>query len=137
MKRWMRIGIICAVAAAAAGVTAIFSGSEFLTTVLAVLMAADYISGILASAIKENLDSRIGLRGALYKGLIYLVICAAAFMDRLAGFSASPLRCVACLYFIGSEAISIVKNLSAAGLPMPKRCKRLFEQYNQAKIARK
>jgi len=114
------------VAGVAAAVTAVLGKWDTLTIVLACMMAADYVSGLIASGIQGKLDSKVGFKGALRKVLIAVAVCVAALADYATGISGNPIRSAACLYYIGNEGISIVENLANAGVPIPKSLARFF-----------
>jgi len=122
-----------AAAAPVAVVTALFGGWDALTMALAGLMAADYLSGLIAAAIEGQLDSRVGWKGALRKALMLLVIAAAALADTAAGLSGHPLRAAVCLYYIGNEGISLLENLNCSGVPIPEVLAKHFTQMREKK----
>lgn len=107
--------------------------------VLISCMAADYLSGIVVAALGKSkksegggLDSNIGLKGLLKKGLILLVILVAAQLDNVLGADAA-IRAAACWFYIANEALSVVENLALAGVPFPDKIKDALEQMKDKK----
>lgn len=95
-------------------------------TILLAVMTADYISGIIVALMgksdkSENggLNSFIGWRGILKKGMMLLVVLVAATLDRVAGDEASMFRDMVCWFYIANECLSILENATRAGIPWP------------------
>jgi len=123
-------GILVIIKALLAGIvaalTAVLGGWDMLLTALVCMMLADYITGLVAAAIKGELDSKVGLKGAAKKILIFVLVAVAAVVDTATGLTGHPLRAAACLFYIGNEGISIVENLGRAGVPIPSWLGNLF-----------
>jgi toxin secretion/phage lysis holin len=129
MKDKMMVSAMKAAGAAfAAGITAIFGRWDMLMTVLVVMVTADYVTGMIAAAIKGELDSRIGLRGILKKLMLFAAVAVAAAADTLSGMEGHPIRAAACLFYVGNEAVSILENVAAAGVPIPAKVAALFHR---------
>lgn len=93
-------------------------------TFLLVLIAADVISGVSASIAEgTGLNSKVGRRGFVNKGLMVLVIIVAHRADVLLGVEA--VMGAAIYFYIANEMLSIVENYGRAGLPLPDAIKRL------------
>jgi len=118
----------CLAALPALGLAALLGEWDALTTVLACMMAADYLSGVIAAALEGRLSSQVGWKGVLRKVAMMLVILAAALADGVAGFAGHPLRTVTTLFYIGNEGISLVENLGRARVPIPRKLLSLFAQ---------
>jgi toxin secretion/phage lysis holin len=113
------------------------------------LMIIDYITGLMAGAIKEGLTSRKATKGIFKKvGIITLLVFGfildAAFHYIAAeGFNFDlpfnmPIGIVVSVWVVITEAISICENLDRVGVPIPKwlvkilaRTRDKFEQYNE------
>lgn len=97
--------------------------------VLCVLMAADYLTGVLKSKQQRTVCSRTGLKGILKKlgyaaaviaaaGVDYTVYCISYNIGENAAFK--PVFMLMLLFWlIINECISILENLSAIGVPLP------------------
>lgn len=118
---------ICMIAGSlGAAVTMIFGGWSEGLTVLLILMAIDYISGLVVAGVFHKspktetgaLESKAGLKGLLRKFFIVCVVVVAHLIDRLLGMN--YLRDAAAIAFCLNEVISIVENVGLMGVPMPK-----------------
>lgn len=108
-----------------AAIAALFGGWNEGMTVLCVLMALDYCSGICLALIFRaspktpggGLESRTGWKG-LFRKLFTLALVAAAHMiDRLVG--TNYIRDAAAIAFALNEVISILENAGLMGIPIP------------------
>ncbi|MFC4596774.1 phage holin family protein [Cohnella hongkongensis] len=109
-------GTACALLGAA--MTFSFGNWSESLTLLIILMAIDYMTGI-AAAVKEGsgLNSSIGFWGLLKKGLILLVIMITHRIDVLLG--ADLIMGSAVFFYIANELLSITENYGRMGLPLP------------------
>jgi toxin secretion/phage lysis holin len=91
----------------------------------------DYITGIIAAIIEKKLDSSIGWKGILKKAVMFMIvgICHIVDADVLGGGSA--LRTMAIIFYISNEGISVVENVSRAGLPVPNKLKEVLAQLKE------
>lgn len=94
-------------------------GLGMAVTVLIIMMAIDYATGIMSGVVNRNLNSRIGFNGIIRK-MYYLMLVGAVYAIALvvpgieyAGDGAAIALCVL-------ELISITENGTKIGLPMPK-----------------
>lgn len=100
-----------------AGALALLSGIDTPLLVLAAFNLGDLASGVMRALINGNLSSRSCFRGALRKFLMWMVVGVAAGLDLLWGGDA--VRTVTVTFWVVTEAISILENAAAAGLPVP------------------
>ena len=128
-KTWIKT--LAAVFGAIAGA---FGGWDTLLSVLVVMMAADYVSGVLVAVMGRSLkteygglSSKVGAKGILRKGLMLLVVLCAAMLDRAMGAEAMC-RDAACWFYIANEGLSLLENLGLMGVPFPERLKLLLGQ---------
>ena len=124
----MIIQLKTALAAAAGAV----SGWDRLITVLCLMMAADWLSGVLLGFIGKSpksesgaLSSREGAKGLARKGLMLSVVLVAALLDSVLG-SESVCRDTVCWFYIANEGLSLLENLNLAGVPFPEKLKQLL-----------
>jgi toxin secretion/phage lysis holin len=111
-----------------------FGGWDAALAALVVCMGVDYISGSLVALVFHNsrksetgsYNSTYGLKGLCKKGLMLLFVLVAVHMDRLMG--ADYVRDAVCIGFCVNEVLSIVENLSLAGIPMPEAIVKALEQ---------
>lgn len=125
------IKLLAAVGGAVAGA---FGGWDKLLAVLMAMMAVDYASGVLVGVLGRSekteyggLCSKVGAKGLAKKGLMLLVVLVAALLDRAMGQGA-VCRDAACWFYIANEGLSLLENLSLAGVPFPEGIKRILEQ---------
>ena len=102
---------------------------------LVCLMAADYISGLAAAALHKSdktpsggISSAAGWKGLLKKAMMLLVVLVAILLDRTSAEPTHMFQSAVTWFYISNEAISLVENLSAAGVPIPRRFRVLLEQ---------
>lgn len=124
--------LLAAIGGAIAGA---FGGWDQLLMVLMGMMAIDYASGIIVAIMGKSqkteyggLSSKVGARGLAKKGLMMLVVLVAALLDRAIGAQAAVCRDAACWFYIANEGLSLLENLSLAGVPFPERMKELLGQ---------
>ncbi|MCL2030511.1 MAG: phage holin family protein [Oscillospiraceae bacterium] len=84
---------------------------------------ADYVTGLLKGFINKNLHSEAAFRGGLKKAMIYVIVGLAAALDGLMLPEAPILRGLAVGYYIATEGLSILENISACGVPFPQKLK--------------
>jgi toxin secretion/phage lysis holin len=100
---------------------------------LAVLMAADYITGVMVAGLwkKSNksesgaLDSRAGFKGLARKGAILLVVLVGHHLDLAMGVN--YVRNGVILFFAGNEGLSLLENLGLMGIDYPDTVKKMFQ----------
>lgn len=113
----------------------ITGGHDDLVGTLAIVMLTDYISGIIKSIITEKTNSRTGIKGALKKVMMILVLTAVWKADEILKGPIQFKSIITCI-FIGNEIISILENAIIAGIPIPncfkKQLEKRLEQYRNA-----
>ena len=134
---WDRIWdkLICFGAAALGGIAGAFGGWDTLLTVLMAMMAADYLSGLVVAAMGRSLktaygglSSKVGAMGLAKKGLMLLCVLVAALLDKAMGADHAVCRDAVCWFYIANEGLSLLENLSLAGVPFPEKLRELLGQ---------
>ena len=97
--------------------------------ILLLVMVLDYITGMIKAWYKQELSSRIGLKGILKKVCYFIIIVAAGVMDwlivdglkRIGVDFIMPflLAAIVTVWLIINELISILENVAAIGGPVP------------------
>ena len=105
----------------------IYGDWDALMAALLSLMAIDYITGVVKAAVEKSVSSETGLKGIGKKVLVLGVVGAACIAGRVAG-EALPVRETVLSFFAANEAISIMENVAAAGVPLPQKLKDLLLQ---------
>lgn len=102
-------------------------------TLLAVLMAVDFIMGLCVAGIfkssekseKGAIDSRVAWRGLCKKVITWLIVLCAHRIDVALGIS--YIKTAAVVGFIANEAISVVENAGLMGIKLPNGVKEAFD----------
>lgn len=110
-----------------------FGGWDKGIETLIILMAVDYLSGLICAGVFKRspktksgaLESRVGLKGLIRKGMMLLVILVAHRMDLILG--SSYVRDAAIIAFTCNEAISITENAGLMGVPLPRAVKKAID----------
>ena len=121
--------------AAVGGCIAGFLGEwNAMLTVLACMMALDYISGVMVAVSGKSpktdnggISSKVGFQGLMKKGFIIIIVLAATFLDRALGTDKMIFQLAAAGYYIANEGISILENAGLLGVPFPKKLRDMFE----------
>lgn len=103
------------------GFTYALGGWDKCFIILVSLMAADYITGVIAAVIAGKVDSEVGFKGILRKAAILLVIIVATQLDRLLNEGTWVFRTLVCYFYIANEGISILENVGKCGIPLPQK----------------
>lgn len=116
-----------------------FGGWDSLLAVLTVMMGIDYLSGVVVAWMGRSgktehggLSSKVGAQGLAKKGLMLLVVLVAALLDRAMNAQTAVCRDAVCWFYIANEGLSLLENLSLAGVPFPQRIKELLGQQKAA-----
>lgn len=135
------------ISAAGGALLAYFKIMAVPIAILLIVMVVDYLSGMTKAWMTAELSSKIGLKGIVKKLCYMLVVVTAACVDWLVleGLSTVGISIGKTYYFgvmvtvwlIVNELISILENLAAIGVPLPKflvsMVKRLKKQVEEEK----
>lgn len=126
--------VMCMITASVAtALVWLFGGIDVAMQCLLVAIALDYISGLIKAFTTRSLDSKIGFRGLIKKVGLLCIVALAVLLDRITGESGA-IRTLVIYYFVANEGLSIIENLSIAGLPIPssiKKALRALKKENQ------
>lgn len=86
---------------------------------LLILMVLDVVGGIFVSISKKTLSSSASWRGMSKKAITLVIVGTAFVIERLINHE-FPLGKGAALLYCVTEALSILENAAAAGVPLPK-----------------
>ncbi len=118
----------------AGAVAGLFGEWNTMLTILAVVMAIDYISGWIVAACGRSpktegggLSSKVGFVGIAKKGIILLLILMATMLDRAIGTGTTVFQSSLVLYYIANEGLSILENAALMGVRFPEKLKRALE----------
>lgn len=104
-------------------VTHLLGGADLWLLTLIGFTVADYVTGLLKGVLTKSLSSGTAFRGGLRKLLIYVIIGVAVSLDALLLPDSPMLRGLAIGYYIATEGLSILENISACGVPFPQKLK--------------
>jgi len=111
---------------------------RFYALLLTAVMVLDYITGMMKAYLCGELSSRKGLRGILKKLGYLAVVASGAVVDWILSRAMLQLEVqsppsllfslLITVWLILNELISILENLSAIGVPMPRFLKGLIDR---------
>lgn len=120
------------IGALVAFIFSITGGQDEAMRVLLILMAVDYISGVIKAYITHSANSKLGIIGILKKTMIILVIVLAYHLDCLLGGKLA-IKALMVGAFISNEGLSILENSAICGVPIPDKIKKVLVQYQEYK----
>ena len=98
-----------------------------LLTILAIMMALDYFTGLIVAwrgrspkTAGGGVSSRVGFDGLIRKAFIMVVVLVATLLDTAIGNAAHVFQTAAVMYYIANEGISILENTALMGVQYPK-----------------
>jgi toxin secretion/phage lysis holin len=126
---------------AASIVSRLFGGFDMLLQTLLLLMAVDFISGIISAVVFKcsdktesgRLSSNAGLRGFFKKCCCLLLIVVAVHLDALLGTN-SLTRDAVIIAFCLNELISILENMGTMGIKLPVPLINALEMLGKKKV---
>lgn len=129
MKNW----IITAFGVVGAFLTGLLGGWDIAVQTLVIVMAIDYITGLLVAGVFHKsrksdtgrLESEAGWKGLIRKICTLMGVMVGYRIDLMIG--TDYLRDAFCLAFTLNEALSITENLGLMGVPMPEKIKNALE----------
>lgn len=113
-----RITVSAVLAGISAILLTIFGAWSAAMTALVILIALDIVSGWTRAIVQKELTSDASWKGMLKKMLIILAVAVAAQADILVK-SGELIRDAVVIFYCATEGLSILENLTAAGLPIP------------------
>ncbi len=126
--------IVKLLAGVAGAVLGLFGEWTQMHTILVAVMATDYITGCVVAACGRSpktegggLSSKVGFIGLAKKGFIMAIVLLATLLDRAMGNTAMIFQSACLCYYIANEALSILENADALGVPFPDKIKKAFE----------
>jgi toxin secretion/phage lysis holin len=120
-----RSAILAALSAAGTVASHALGGWDGWLRLLVVLMVSDYFSGLLLAGLWHKspksaggaLESNAAFKGIVRKCLVFVLVMVGALADQALG--ADYMRTAVCIFFIGSEGISLLENVGLMGVPYP------------------
>lgn len=128
---------VCAVIGVIAGLYGEWTAT---LTILAVMMAVDYITGWMVALAGKSpktegggLSSKVGFIGIAKKGFIMLIVLVATQLDKAIGNTSMVFQTATVFYYIANEGLSILENADLMGVPFPKWVKEKLETMRENK----
>ena len=111
------------------------TGEHRCGVLLLCLMAADYLTGLIAAIMGKRRKTgktvhMAGFRRLLHKAVMLLVLLLAAVLDWFIHDQNAMFFTAVCWMYIGSEALSLLENLRLCGVPVPARLQRRLEAFS-------
>lgn len=88
-------------------------------TILILLIALDYITGVGVAFFEKKVSSSIGRKGIFQKCGIVMCVVLCALIDSLNLCEGTQIQPVVVLFFIVNECFSIIENLGKLNVPIP------------------
>lgn len=133
--------LVKTLAAIGGGIAGMMGGWDAVLKVLLAMMAVDYLSGMLVAVMGKSqkteyggLSSKVGFVGLAKKGLMLLVVLVAHMLDEAMGMTVA--RDAACWFYIANEGLSLLENMSLAGVPFPEKVKELLGQKAEESVTK-
>ena len=133
--------ILKILAGVAGAICGLFGEWTTTLTILVVVMAIDYISGVLVAACGKSpkteaggLSSKVGFIGIAKKGFIMLLVLLATMLDKAIGNETMVFQTSLVFYYIANEGLSVLENAALMGLPFPEKLKKALETLREEKM---
>ena len=98
---------------------------------LIVLMALDYITGVLCAIVDRKVSSAVGFRGICKKVYILMLVGVANIVDVHVVGTGSALRGAVICFYLSNEGLSLLENATHIGLPVPEKLKTVLSQLHE------
>lgn len=132
--------VMKALAAIAGALAGLFGEWNTALTILVIVMAMDYITGVIVAAMHRSpktegggLSSKVGFIGLARKGFMILIVLLATLLDRAVGNSAMVFQTAMVFYYIANEGLSILENADLMGVPFPTFLRERLESMREEK----
>lgn len=129
----MKTTVFSFVGVVGGAIAGLFGGWASGLTTLVILMAADYITGLLVAGVfhrsektpNGGLESRAGWKGLIRKGCVLLAVLVACRLDLMLG--TDFVRDAVVIGFSANECLSVTENMGLMGVPLPRALERAVE----------
>ena len=98
--------------------TFIFGKWDVPLKIIVCLTVLDFLSGIMKAVYTNTISSRVGYKGIVRKAGILTVIIVANLLDLLTGVFL--FRTAIIFFFASTESISLIENIGAMDVPIPR-----------------
>jgi len=126
----MKEYILAVIGTVGAMITTSMGGWDLALQTLITFMAIDYVTGLIVAGVFKKskksagggLDSSLGFKGIIKKGVMLLVVLIGYQLDNL--ISVDFVRYAVIIAFLVNELISIIENVGLMGIPIPSAIKK-------------
>ena len=101
-------------------VATILGGWDIALQVMVILMGFDVLAGVAKAFINHDFASKNFRQGLVSKAGYIIVVILAFQLDKLMGNAQPVIRTATAIFYIAVEGSSILENLGAMGVPVPK-----------------
>ncbi|MGM1023029.1 MAG: phage holin family protein [Bacillota bacterium] len=99
--------------------------------VLLIMMALDYVFGVIAAFKNKVMDSNVMFWGGIRKVTVLVVVGLSAQLDDWLQPGAPIFRTAAIYFYAGREGLSLAENWGAIGIPLPFKLRNFLKQLNE------
>jgi toxin secretion/phage lysis holin len=117
-------------------VAGLFANMPITLQILLAVMVLDIVSGFIRAAMDKTISSAVAWRGILKKIMTLVVIMLVSAVQKVAVVQFPAVEVVAG-FFLYYEAISLLENAAAAGVPIPEWLITALAQMNPDKNGRR
>ena len=122
------ISIITAIAGGA--LSYMFGAFDVVLVSLIVLMAIDYITGLIKGIYNKKLSSNAGWHGLLKKVSTLCVVALAHVVQHLLGDSVA-IRDIVIMFYVANEGLSILENVAEVSTVIPEQLREVLMQLRE------
>ena len=126
---WAKIQV--AITAVGGWIGWFLGGVDGMLIALIVLMALDYLSGVMCAIADKKLSSAVGFKGICKKVLILMLVGVANIIDVHVVGSGAVLRGAVICFYLSNEGLSLLENAAYLGLPIPEKLKDILAQLHR------
>lgn len=118
------------IAAAGVFLSGLLGGWDKALQVLVVLMAVDFVTGIIGAGRQRGINSDVLFWGGIRKIIVLVVVGLAATIDNWIQPGEPIFRTAAIYFYVGREGLSVIENLGKIGVPLPRAIHDFLTQLN-------
>ena len=126
---WAKIQV--AITAVGGWIGWFLGGVDGMLIALIVLMALDYLSGVMCAIVDKKLSSAIGFKGICKKVLILMLVGVANIIDVNVVGNGAVLRGAVICFYLSNEGLSLLENAAYLGLPIPDKLREILAQLHE------
>lgn len=125
-------------ATAIGGIAAYFHGLAIPLVVLLIAVCVDYGTGLIKAYYAAELSSKIGFKGIVKKLMYFVIVAVGMGVDWLIEYALGKggitysgvfaIAIIVIIWLVINEMISILENLAAIGVPVPKFLLKIIEK---------